>query len=109
MLLSRYEPADAVCPQDGVRGEAHDKEHREDQQPVDAPHWDTGEWAQAVCICHVSVGVSFKPWSTNSYQKITCLMNCLVSLSHQKKLNYLFGAIKLSHNHLEGPVQSLEP
>lgn len=64
MLLSRYEPADAVCPQDGVRSEAHDEEDREDQQPVDAPHRDTGEGAQAVCVCHISVGVSFKPWST---------------------------------------------
>lgn len=42
VLLSRYEPADAVRPQDGVRSEAHDEEDREDQQPVDALHRDAG-------------------------------------------------------------------
>lgn len=42
VFLSRYEPADAVRPQDGVRSEAHDEEDREDQQPVDALHRDAG-------------------------------------------------------------------
>lgn len=55
VLLSRYEPADAVCPQDGVQSEARDEEDREDQQPIDALHRDTGEGAEAVCVQHVSV------------------------------------------------------
>lgn len=61
MLLSRYEPADAVCPQDGVESEACDEEHREDKQPIDTPHWHTGEGAQMVCVCHVPVRACFKP------------------------------------------------
>lgn len=70
VLLSRYEPADAVCPQDGVHNEACDEEDRENQQPVDAPYWDAGEGAEMVCIHHVSVGADFKPWNTHTvYQK----------------------------------------
>lgn len=61
VLLSRYEPADALCPQDGIRGEAHDEEDREDQQPVDALHRDAGEGAETVCIHYGSVVAGFKP------------------------------------------------
>lgn len=46
VLLSRYEPADALCPQDGVRSEACYEEDREDKEPVDAPHWDAGQGAK---------------------------------------------------------------
>lgn len=68
VLLSRYEPADALCPQDGVRSEARDEEDGEDQQPVDALHRDAGEGAETVCVHHV-VGTGFKPWNTNFIRK----------------------------------------
>lgn len=71
VVLSWYEPADALCPQDGVYSEACDEEDREDQQPVDALHRDAGEGAKAVCIRHVIVRADFKPWKTNSLSKNT--------------------------------------
>ena len=43
VLLSRYEPADAVCSQDGIQSEASDEKDGEDQQPVDALYGDAGE------------------------------------------------------------------
>lgn len=42
MVLSRYEPADALCAQDGIESEACDEKDREDQQPVNGLHWDAG-------------------------------------------------------------------
>lgn len=60
VLLSRYKPADAVCPQDGVQSEACDEEDGEHQQPVDALHRDAGEGPQEVCISHIPVRASFK-------------------------------------------------
>lgn len=48
VLLSRDEPANALCPQDGVCGEARDEEDREDQQPVDALHRDAREGAEMI-------------------------------------------------------------
>lgn len=65
VLLSRYEPADAVGAQYGVQSESSDEEDGEDQQPVDALHRDTGQRTQPVCVCHVSVGARFKTCSTN--------------------------------------------
>lgn len=64
MLLSGYEPAYAVGPQDGVQGEACDEEDGEDQQPVDALHGNAREGAEAVCVCHISIRVGFKTWNT---------------------------------------------
>lgn len=64
VLLSRDEPSDAVGPQDGVQSKACDEEDGEDQQPVDAPHRDAGEGAQAVWLGHVSVGDGLEPWDT---------------------------------------------
>lgn len=66
VLLSGDEPADAVCSQDGVEGEASDEEHREDQQPVDGLHWDAGEGAEMVCIHHLSVRGSVKTCSRST-------------------------------------------
>lgn len=63
VFLSRYEPADTVCPQDGVQSEACDEEDREDQEPVDGLHWDAGKGAKTVCVHHFSVGGSIKPWN----------------------------------------------
>ncbi|TNN30763.1 hypothetical protein EYF80_059085 [Liparis tanakae] len=61
VLLSRDEPADAVRPQDGVRGEARDEEDGEDEQPVDAPHRGAEQGAEAVRVGHVVVGADLEP------------------------------------------------
>lgn len=78
VLLSGDEPADAVCSQDGVEGEASDEEHREDQQPVDALHWHAGEGAQVVCIQHLFVRGSVKTCSRSTE-------NTEASVTHQVK------------------------
>lgn len=62
VLLSWDEPADAVGPQDGVRAEACDEEDGEDQQPVDAPHGDTGQGPRPVRVRYVHGGADVKPW-----------------------------------------------
>lgn len=75
VLLSRDEPANALCPQDGVCGEARDEEDREDQQPVDALHRDAREGAEMIWIHHGFVGGGFKPLNTNSLSENTA---CLI-------------------------------
>lgn len=66
VLLSRDEPANAVCAQDSIQSEACDEEDREDQQPVDRLHWDAGKGAKAVCINHFSVSGCIKPCNSSS-------------------------------------------
>lgn len=66
MVLSWYEPADAICAQDRIESEACDEKDREDQQPVDGLHWDAGERALVVCIPHHPVGCSIKPYNSLS-------------------------------------------
>lgn len=87
VLLSRYEPADAVRPQDGVRSEACDEEDREDQQPVDALHRDAGEWAEAVCIRHVFVRADFKPLSTKTNDQKIKQAGYTGIINHTKNTN----------------------
>lgn len=67
VLLSGYEPAYAVSPQDGVQSEACDEEDGEDQQPVDAPHGNAREGTEAVYVCHISIRAGFKTWNTQSW------------------------------------------
>lgn len=67
VLLSGYEPAYAVGPQDGVQSEACDEEDGEDQQPVDAPHGNAREGTEAVYVCHISIRAGFKTWNTQSW------------------------------------------
>lgn len=66
VLLSGDEPANAVCSQDGVDGEASDEEDREDQQPVDGLHWYAGEGPHVVCIQHLFVRGSVKTCSRST-------------------------------------------
>lgn len=73
VLLSRDEPPDTVCPEDGVYCEACDEEDREDQQPVNALHRDTGERAETILFGHVSVCASFKPCSIKTILSHTSL------------------------------------
>lgn len=61
MFLSRNEPTNVVCSQDGVEREPSDEEDGEDEEPVDALYWGAREGSQVVCICHVFIGVHFKP------------------------------------------------
>lgn len=62
VFLSRYEPSDVVCSQDGVEHEPSDEDNGEDKEPVYALNWDAGEGSEAVFICHIFLGASFKPW-----------------------------------------------
>lgn len=67
VLLSGYEPAYAVGPQDSVQSEACDEEDGEDQQPVDAPHGNAREGTEAVYVCHISIRAGFKTWNTQNW------------------------------------------
>lgn len=64
VVLSRYEPADALCAQDRIDSEACDEKDREDQQPVNGLHWDAGQRALVVCIPHHPVSCGIKPCSS---------------------------------------------
>lgn len=61
MFLSKYEPTNVVSSQDGVEREPSDEEDGEDQEPVDALYCGARERSQVVCICHIFIGIHFKP------------------------------------------------
>lgn len=101
VLLSRDEPPDTVCPEDGVYCEACDEEDREDQQPVNALHRDTGERAETILFGHVSVCASFKPCLIRNEGRecLKCSI-CLIKASHR------FNSLKqqdVGHRHCPEP------
>lgn len=119
VVLSRYEPADALRAQDRIESEACDEKDGEDQQPVDGLHWDAGQRALVVCIPHHSVSCRIKPFNRSSVrmgseqqrnarglsprQEVISMQTCLVSDERVEHLQSSVCVVETSHGF--GPLE----
>lgn len=120
MVLSWYEPADALRAQDGVESKACDEKDREDQQPVNGLHWDAGQRALVVCIPHHPVSCGIKPFNSSpvkmgseQQRNATCssptqeviltMQTCLVSDERVEHLQSSVCVVETSHGF--GPLE----
>lgn len=64
VVLSRDQPPDAVCAEDGIESEAGYEEDGEHKEPVDALDGNRGQRSDAVVFLNALIRACFKTWRT---------------------------------------------